>query len=73
VSVHDQTSQFSFVTVYGTAKIHDYEQKEIFKWATKIAERYVGKRNAEAYGKRNSAEGEVLVRVKPTKMIAGWD
>jgi hypothetical protein len=38
----------------------------------------VGKRNAEAYRKRNSAEGEMLVRVKPTKMIAekniaGWD
>jgi hypothetical protein len=46
--------------------------------ATKIAERYMGKGNAEAYGRRNSTKGEVLVRVKPTKIIAekniaAWD
>ena len=50
----------------------------LLKWATKIAGRYMGKKNAKAYGKRNSDEGEVLVRVKPTKMIAeknisGWN
>ena len=78
ICVDDQTPPFSFVTVYGTAKIYNYKPKELFKWATKIAERYMGKKNAEAYGKRNSTEGEVLVRVKPTKTIAekdiaGWD
>jgi len=26
--------------------------------------------NAKAYGKRNSTEGVILVRVKPTKIIA---
>jgi hypothetical protein len=51
-------------------------QKEVLKWATKIAERYMGKKNAEAYGRRNSGEGAVLVRIKPTRTsqdIAGWD
>jgi hypothetical protein len=38
----------------------------------------VGKRSAKAYGRRNSTEGEVVVRLKPTKIIAeknvaGWD
>jgi hypothetical protein len=38
----------------------------------------MGKRNAESYGKRNSEEGSVLVKIKPTRMIgetdvAGWD
>jgi hypothetical protein len=38
----------------------------------------MGKNNAEAYGRRNSVEGEVLVRIKPTRIIAekdiaGWD
>jgi PPOX class probable F420-dependent enzyme len=78
ICVDDQTPPFSFVSVYGTAKIHSYKHNELLKWATKIAGRYMGKKNAEAYGKRNSDEGEVLVRVKPTKMIAekniaGWD
>jgi hypothetical protein len=30
----------------------------------------MGKKNAEAYGKRNSTEGEVLVRINPTRIIA---
>src|ERR671925_74072 len=69
ICVDDQTPPFSFVTVYGTAKIHHYKQNELFKWATKIAERYMGKDNAEAYGRRNITQGEVLVRIKPTKII----
>ena len=38
----------------------------------------MGKKNAEAYGRRNSGEGAVLVLIKPTRIIgekdiAGWD
>jgi PPOX class probable F420-dependent enzyme len=78
ICVDDQTPPFSFVTVYGTAKIHHYKQNELFKLATKIAQRYMGKDNAEDYGRRNSTEGEVLVRITPTRIIAekdiaGWD
>jgi PPOX class probable F420-dependent enzyme len=78
VCVDDQTPPFSFVVVYGTAKIYHYKQRELFRFATKIAQRYMGKEKAELYGRRNSTEGEVLVRIKPTKIIAekdiaGWD
>jgi PPOX class probable F420-dependent enzyme len=78
ICVDDQTPPFSFVVVYGTAKIHRYKQRELFRFATKIAQRYMGKENAELYGRRNSTEGEVLVRIKPTRIIAekdiaGWD
>jgi PPOX class probable F420-dependent enzyme len=78
ICVDDQTPPFSFVIVYGTAKIHHYKQNELFRLATKIAQRYIGKDNAEDYGRRNSTEGEVLVRIKPTRIIAekdiaGWD
>jgi PPOX class probable F420-dependent enzyme len=78
ICVDDQTPPFSFVTVYGTAKLHYYKQNELLKWATKIAQRYMGKDNAEAYGRRNSVEGEVLVQIKPIRIIAekniaGWD
>ena len=40
------------------------------KWATRIAERYMGINNAVAYGKRNSDKGELLVRIKPTRIVA---
>jgi PPOX class probable F420-dependent enzyme len=78
ICVDDQIPPFSFVTMFGTAKIHTYKQKEVLKWATKIAERYMGKKNAEAYGRRNSGEGAVLVQIRPTRIIAekdiaGWD
>ena len=73
ICVDDQISPFSFVTIFGTAKIHPYKQKEVLKWATKIAERYMGKDSAEAYGRRNSEEGLVLVQIKPTRMIAEKD
>ena len=73
ICVDDQTPPFSFVTIFGTAKIYPYKQKEVFKWAKKIAERYMGKENAEAYGRRNSEEGLVLVRIKPTRILAEKD
>ena len=78
ICVDDQIPPFSFVTIFGSAKIQPYKQKEVLKWATKIAERYMGKDNAEAYGKRNSEEGLVLGPIKPTRIIAekeiaSWD
>jgi len=71
ICVDDQTPPFSFVTIQGIAKIQRNKQKELLKWATKIAERYMGKSNAKAYGRRNSGDGDVLVRLTPTKIIAG--
>ena len=62
--------QFSFVTIHGTAKLVRQKYNELLKWNTRIAERYMGKSNAKAYGKRNTTEGVILVRVKPTKIIA---
>jgi PPOX class probable F420-dependent enzyme len=73
ICIDDQKPPFSFVTIHGTAKIIPYKQKEVLEWATKIAERYVGKKNSKTYGEVNSGEGAVLVRIKPTKVIAEKD
>jgi PPOX class probable F420-dependent enzyme len=78
ISVDDQTSPFSFVILMGLVASIDEEPSELLRWATRIAERYVGKENAEQYGKRNSSKGELLVRVRPRKVlaeknVAGWD
>jgi hypothetical protein len=72
-SIDDQKPPFSFVTIHGTAKIYPYKQKEVLEWATKIAERYVGKKNAKTYGEVNGGEGAVLVRIRPTRVIAEKD
>jgi PPOX class probable F420-dependent enzyme len=69
ICVDDQKPSFSFVSIYGNAKLIPYRQKEVLKWATEIAERYMGKKNAKAYG----GEDEVLVRIRPIKIIAEKD
>lgn len=78
ICVDDQTPPYTFVSIFGKAVILPQEQNEILIWATRIARRYVGKENAKTYGVRNSGEGEVLVQIKPTeiiaeKNIANWD
>ena len=75
--VDDQVPLFSFVTIDGIAEIISNQPSEIYKWAKIIATRYMGNDKAEEYGKRNSSEGEFLIKIKPTKVIgqkdiAGW-
>jgi PPOX class probable F420-dependent enzyme len=73
VSTCDQAPQYSFVTIHGTAKIVRQKYNELLNWNTRIAERYMGKINAKAYGKRNSTEGVILVRVQSMNIIAEKD
>ena len=73
--VDDEKPPFAFALIEGTAATEDAE--DLLHWATRIAARYMGAEQAEAYGKRNATEGELLVRVTPTKItakndIAGW-
>jgi len=71
--VDDQTPPFSFVIVDGTAQIEKGQPSETYKWAKIIAARYMGDDKSEEYGRRNSGEGEILVRIKPTRIIAQKD
>jgi general stress protein 26 len=47
ICIDDQAPLFSFVTIFGTEKMYPYEQEEVLMWATKIAERYMRKENAD--------------------------
>ena len=58
---------FSFVIVNGIAKIMT-NSKDLLIWTTKIAERYMGKELSLDYGKRNAVEGELIIKVIPTKI-----
>ena len=66
--VDDQTPLFSFVTIDGIAEIISDEPSEVYKWAKFIAARYMGYNKSEEYGRRNSAEGELLVKIKPIRV-----
>ena len=67
--VDDQTPLFSFVTINGIAEIISNEPSEVYKWAKIIAARYMGYNKSEEFGRRNSSEGELLVKIKPIRLI----
>ena len=67
ICVDDQIPPFSFVRVNGIAKVFS-QSHDLLTWTTKIAERYMGKELSLEYGKRNAIEGELLIRVVPTKI-----
>ncbi len=71
--VDDQVPLFSFVTIDGIAEIISNEPSEVYKWAKIIAARYMGNDKAEEYGKRNSSEGELLIKIKSTRVIGQKD
>ena len=66
--VDDEKPPFSYIQIEGTAVLSD-DNEALNYWARHIADRYMGEDLAEAYGKRNSVEGELLVRVTPTKIV----
>jgi len=67
--IDDETPPFAYVQIEGTAVFSD-DMAELRRWATRIGGRYMGADQAEAYGRRNSVEGELVVRITPTKIIA---
>jgi PPOX class probable F420-dependent enzyme len=68
----DEAPPFHFVTVAGTATTST-DPDELLEWGTRIAARYMGDDQAEAYGKRNAVPPEMVVRVTPTKVVAKRD
>lgn len=68
--VDDEAPPFSFVIYEGEAEITAPTPEELLDWSTRIGGRYMGADLAEQYGKRNAAPGELLIRVRPTKIIA---
>jgi PPOX class probable F420-dependent enzyme len=69
VCVDDEDPPFSYVMVEGEASTSD-DPDELLRWATRIGGRYMGPDRAEEFGRRNAVEGELLVRVRPTRVVA---
>ncbi|HZQ84434.1 MAG TPA: PPOX class F420-dependent oxidoreductase [Acidimicrobiales bacterium] len=65
----DETPPFSWVLVEGEAALSD-DLDQLRHWATRIGGRYMGADRADEYGARNGVPGEILIRIRPTK-IAG--
>ena len=63
---------YGFVQVQGDAELSD-DHGELVRTATAIAARYMGDDRADEYGKRNAVPGELVVLLRPTKVIAHFN
>jgi PPOX class probable F420-dependent enzyme len=68
----DERPPFSFLTVAGTATTST-DPADMLDVAVRIAARYMGPSLAESYGRRNAVPPEMVVRVRPTKVVAKID
>ncbi|HWM97619.1 MAG TPA: PPOX class F420-dependent oxidoreductase [Streptosporangiaceae bacterium] len=63
---------YAFVQVQGEAELSE-DPAELLRTATAIAARYVGADHAGEFGKRNAVPGELVVRLRPVKVLANFD
>ena len=66
ICVDDESYPFAWARVDGAATI---SENDLVHWATETSRRYVGDDQAAAYGARNGVAGELVVRVRPTRMV----
>ena len=67
--VDDDRPPFTFVTVEAEVIITE-DPAELLHWATVIGGRYMGEDKAGEYGRRNGVPGELVVRLRPTRIVA---
>jgi PPOX class probable F420-dependent enzyme len=72
ICVDIETPPYAFVQVQGVAAVSE-DPEELVSSATAIGARYMGADAAEDFGKRNGVPGELLVKLRPTKVIANMD
>lgn len=63
---------YAFVQVQGTAEISE-DPGELVRSATAIGARYMGADRAEEFGRRNGVPGELLVRIRPARVVSVFD
>lgn len=72
ICVDDPHPPYSFVQVQGTASVEDGAH-DLLDIATRIGRRYMGAHRAEEIGRRNAVPGELVVRVRPTKVVSAFN
>jgi PPOX class probable F420-dependent enzyme len=67
--VDDDRPPYAFAMLEGVATISE-DLAELRRWATQIGARYMGADRAEEFGARNGVQGELLIRISPTRIVA---
>jgi PPOX class probable F420-dependent enzyme len=66
--VDDEHPPYAYVMIEGTASVST-DLAELRSYATRIGGRYMREDRAEEYGARNGVEGELLVRIRLTRVV----
>jgi PPOX class probable F420-dependent enzyme len=72
VVVDDDVAPYAFVHLRGRVTLSE-DLGELLRFATEIGGRYMGADRAEEFGRRNAVPGELLVRLRPDRVIANAD
>ncbi|NOK61519.1 MAG: PPOX class F420-dependent oxidoreductase [Chloroflexi bacterium AL-W] len=71
--VDEERFPYSFVSIEGIATIQELSPTELLPYSVAIAQRYVGRERSAQFGARNAVEGEILVQIRPTKVVSAKD
>jgi PPOX class probable F420-dependent enzyme len=63
---------YAFIQVQGMAELSE-DPAELVRTATAIAARYMGPERAGEFGQRNGVPGELVVRIRPHKVVGVFD
>ena len=69
VIVDDEVAPYAFVHIRGHVTLSE-DLEELLRFATAIGGRYMGADRAGEFGRRNAVPGELLVRLRPERVIA---
>ena len=72
VVVDDDVPPFAFVHVRGSVTLSE-DRDELLRFATAVGGRYMGAERAEEFGRRNAVPGELVVRLRPERVISETD
>ncbi|OUZ01700.1 Pyridoxamine 5'-phosphate oxidase [Mycobacterium avium subsp. paratuberculosis] len=72
ICVDDPHPPYSFVQVQGVAAVSE-DPAEVLDIATRTGARYMGADRADEFGRRNTVPGELVVRIRPTKVNSAFD
>lgn len=67
VVVQDPVPPYDYVSVEGEARLID-DLRECRQISTVLGAKYMGEDRAEEFGARNGVEGELVVRIRPTRI-----
>ena len=72
IVVDEEVAPYAFVHIRGSVTLSE-DLEELLRFATAIGGRYMGTGRAEEFGRRNAVPAELLVRLRPERVIAQAD